>query len=279
MRRLNVRFSQIRECIQKSLFAVDSLPRNPPLRKGELLLLQLVKNDATDLGKLDARVEFALVFDHFERDPGGLLSKQHWPDAGKVWEYLLVCSDTLPAIPFSLERLGLKNSYAGQTQCLLVEPSDDAIVAERFSPRFESLATTVNNRTLLSAIRNYDVLLRISPTRVTQVSEHSRRVNDPWPSDALKTLYDHRCQVCTHDFKPRYNVPHADVRFIMPVEAGGSLESRNRLVVCPNHNTIISVAHGEFDEPTLSLRYPNGLVETLQLIEHLTASAAAHPAV
>lgn len=37
MRRLNVQFSQIEECIRKSLFALPGLPRNPPLRKGEPL--------------------------------------------------------------------------------------------------------------------------------------------------------------------------------------------------------------------------------------------------
>ena len=63
MRRLNVQFSQIEECIRTSMFAVDALPRNPPLQRGEVLLLQLVKSDAADRGWLDRRIQFALVFD------------------------------------------------------------------------------------------------------------------------------------------------------------------------------------------------------------------------
>lgn len=74
MRRLNVQFSQIEECIRKSLFAIDGLPANPPLKAGEELLLQLVKQDAVRLGKQSSRVEFALIFDHYEEDPTGEIS-------------------------------------------------------------------------------------------------------------------------------------------------------------------------------------------------------------
>src|SRR3712207_7396229 len=60
--------------------------------------------------------------------------------------------------------------------------------------------------------------------------------SDPWLGDALKVLYDHRCQVCTHDFKPRYGVPYADTRFLQPLTDGGEPVSKNVVVVCPNHN-------------------------------------------
>jgi hypothetical protein len=271
VRRLNVQFGQIEECIQKALFAVDSLPRNPPLESGELLLLQLVKTDAAQLGKLDARIEFALVYDHSERDVDGAISRKHWPKAGKVWRYILVCRDTVPAIPFSLENLPLKENYAGQTQCMFVRPGDEAVIRTHLGrdlgqPQVRSIATP---RALLQAIRNYDTVIRLSPGHVTNVSEHTRRVSDPWPGDALKTLYQHKCQVCTHDFAPRYGVAHADNRFIESPSSGGSLESKNRLVVCPNHNAIISATRARFDNLSLAFEYPNGLIERLLLRDHL----------
>lgn len=86
MQRVNVRQSQIRECIEKSLFAVDRLPT---LQTGELLLLQLVKEEARLLGKLHSRIEFALIYDHYEIDHTGAISRQHWPSAGKIWKYIL----------------------------------------------------------------------------------------------------------------------------------------------------------------------------------------------
>src|SRR4029078_94417 len=73
MRRLNVLEAQIDECIQKSMFALSLRPQNPELHEGELLLLQLVKNDASRLGKLKERINFALVFDHLERDYDGAI--------------------------------------------------------------------------------------------------------------------------------------------------------------------------------------------------------------
>jgi hypothetical protein len=271
MRRLNVRFSQLTECIEKSLFAVETLPRTPPLRSGELLLLQLVKEDAVRLGKLAARVEFALVFDRAEADPDGVLSRTHWPDAGKVWRYILVCSESVPAVPFSLEKLGLREDYSGQRQCVSIGLDDELIVREYFHPRVDALVTIrgILNPQLLQAIRNYDMVLRLSPARSTKVAEHARRLNDPWPTNALRAFYKHRCQVCANDFLPRYGVAHADIRFIIPIENGGSLESRNRLVVCPNHNDVITATRAAFNRNLLALEYPNGLRETLQLPEHL----------
>ena len=102
MQRLNVEQTQIRECIEQSLFAINQTPH---LQKGEILLLQLVKRDASKLGKLNARIEFALVYDHCEYDHTGEISRQHWPQAGRTWKYILRCSDTIPTVPFSLENL------------------------------------------------------------------------------------------------------------------------------------------------------------------------------
>ena len=79
MRRLNVQQTQIEECIRLSMFAVDMLPVNPPLQRGEELLLQLVKADAVKLGLESKRVQFALIFDHVRPDPTGEISRQHWP--------------------------------------------------------------------------------------------------------------------------------------------------------------------------------------------------------
>ena len=113
MQRLNVRSTQIRECIEKSMFAVD---REPRFVSGEILLLQLVKSEARDLGKLVSRIEFALVYDHYERDHAGEISRHHWPQANKIWKYILFCSKTIPTVPFSLENLSLSRNYAGQTK-------------------------------------------------------------------------------------------------------------------------------------------------------------------
>jgi hypothetical protein len=271
VRRLNVQFTQIEECIRTALFAVDSLPRNPPLERGEILLLQLVKQDAERLGKLDQRIEFALVFDKVRPDPTGSESRAHWPNAGKTWKYILECSETRPTIPFSLERLRLSRDYGGQTNAQYIEQPDAAVIAPylKGGTKAESLTAFAGVIPLLRAIKNYDTIARLSPPRVITVREHDRRLADPWLSDALKSLYDHKCQVCIHDFKPRYGVPYADTRFLVPPQGPEHLVSKNLVVVCPNHRAIIGATSAKFNESAMAFTYPNGLVEKLLLRDHL----------
>lgn len=273
MRRLNVQFSQIEECIRKSLFAIDGLPRNPPLRKGEELLLQLVMADARRLGKENRRVEFALIYDHYEPDPTGEISRRHWPDAEKTWRYVLHCSETIPTIPFTLESLDLSRRYAGQTQAVHIDPSDEEKIRPylRGGTPVADLWSVASVDELLAAIRNYDRVLRWGPQRVDAVREHERRRMDPWLPDALKRLYNHRCQICVHDFEPRYGIPYADTRRIR--EGDGTPGSMDLAVLCPNHYAIVGATGAVFDRRGLEFHYPNGLVEKLMLRDHLLSTS------
>lgn len=270
MRRLNVQFTQIDECIRKSLFALPALPANPPLHKGEELLLQLVLQDARRLGKEDQRIEFALIFDHVEEDPVGETSRRHWPNADRTWRYILHCSETIPTIPLSLERLGLSRSYAGQMNCVHIQPRDEAKVRPYLkdgTPAVD-LWAVAGVEDLLRTIRNYDRVVRLAPEKRTAVKEHSRCVADPWLPDALKRFYNHRCQVCLHDFEPRYGVPYADTRVVSSA-SGTAPVSTDLVVLCPNHTAIIGAAKADFDRRNLAFSYPNGLVEKVTLRDHL----------
>src|SRR5262245_46841484 len=130
MRRLNVREAQIDECIQKSMFALSFRPQSPELHQGELLLLQLVKNDAVRLGKINERINFALVFDRIEPDRDGALSRLHWPKEQRTWPWIVYCSATVPTIPFSLENLHLSanDAYQGQANARYISPHDEQLI-------------------------------------------------------------------------------------------------------------------------------------------------------
>ena len=274
MRRLNVQFSQIEECIQTSLFALAALPRNPELRKGEALLLQLVLQDARRLGKEHGRIEFALIFDHVEEDPSGQVSRKHWPDANRTWRYILHCSETIPTIPFSLEDLGLEKDYAGQGNPVYIDPVDEQKIRRYLKGGTSpvDLWNVASVEDLLRAIRNYDEVIRLAPTRTIRVSDYERRTPDTWLPDVLKRFYDHRCQVCLHDFQPRYGVPYADTRTLPDRDSRARPMSRDLVVVCPNHDAIIGAARATFDRRALAFRYPNGLVEKVMLREHLVVA-------
>lgn len=271
MRRLNVQFSQIEECIRTSMFAVDMLPANPPLEPGEPLLLQLTKADAAQHGELERRIQFTLIFDHAVPDPTGAISREHWPQAGKVWKHILFCSETVPCIPFSLEQLGLAGKYAGQTNPVYIEPQDEAKIRPHLKGATQpaKLLELSSIDELLATIHNYDRVVELEPVQKARVREHERRLSDPWLGDMLKTLYEHRCQICLHDFTPQYGIPFADTRFLKSPGDGGMPVSRNLLVLCPNHDAIIGAARPEYRPRSMSFLYPNGLVERITLRDHL----------
>jgi hypothetical protein len=271
MRRLNVRFSQIEECIRTSMFAVDMLPKNPPLERGEPLLLQLVLEDAKVQGLLNKRIQFALIFDRAQRDTTGAISREHWPSAGKTWNYILFCSETVTCVPFTLDQLKLSRNYGGQTNPVYIQPQDEA----RIRPYLQGgsppgrLFELTSVEGLLSAIRNHDRIVTLEPQAREEVHEHARHRNDPWLGNALKELYDHHCQICLNDFKPRYGIPYADTLFLRSLDQGGLPVSRNLIVICPNHRAIIGAAHANYRPRDMAFHYPNGLVEKVRLRDHL----------
>jgi hypothetical protein len=267
VQRLNVKQSQIRECIEKSLFAVDRLP---PLLKGEILLLQLVKSEALELGKLHSRIEFALVYDHYEIDHTGEISRLHWPLAGKAWKYILFCSQTIPTIPFSLEDLPLSTDYGGRTNPRGINPKDDLLIL----PYIWGKMTGYNLRdefgpTLVrEAIVNYDVIIQREKPRKIIIPEHEEYYREPLLAESLKSIYDHRCQVCGMNFKINYDEPFAETHHIQSLSNGGLDISKNIIVICPNHHRIIHKTDAKLDRSKLLYKYPNGLEERLLLADH-----------
>ena len=125
MRRLNVRQAQLQECIEESMFALGS---RPSLQNGEILLLQLVKGDAKQAGKLHGRIEYALVFSHIEADPDGKISRKHWPKENRVWKWIIHGSETLRFAPFSLEDMDLSKDYSGQSNAQKLSAADEQLV-------------------------------------------------------------------------------------------------------------------------------------------------------
>lgn len=267
MQRLNVRQSQIRECIEKSLFAIDQTPH---FQKGEILLLQLVKDEARDIGKLHARIEFALVYDHYEVDHTGDISRQHWPQAGKTWKYILVCTETIPTIPFSLEEILLSRNYAGQTNPIAISPADEAVISPYVWGKLTGydLRDTFGPSLVKETLGNYDVISRPKKQLKITVPEHEEYFRDPYLAESLKALYDHRCQVCGMNFKIKYEAPFAETHHINPLSSGGLDISKNIIVTCPNHHRIIHKTAAEFDRSRLLYKYPNGLEERLILADH-----------
>jgi 5-methylcytosine-specific restriction endonuclease McrA len=281
--RLNVRETQIQSCIRHKKFAIAVKPRSPEIDKGDYLLLQLVASDASRLSKRNSRIEFALIFDHYEYDPDGSKSRLYWPDADKTWPWIMHCSDIIPTVPFSLENLRLEKNYGGQTNPLYIRPRDFEKVLPfilRFG-KLEEIGKRVHtalesepvqrNYKLWTLIQNNDRIVEDSPDQVTWriVPEHKEIQRNPELPVLLKELYAHKCQICEHDFKPRYGRPYSETHHVIWLSRGGVDHSNNLIVVCPNHHRIIHETNPEFDRKGLTFVYPNGLREHLLLKEHL----------
>ncbi|MCO5178141.1 MAG: HNH endonuclease [Thermomicrobiales bacterium] len=303
MRRLNVRLAQIDQCIRSSMFALSVRPTNPELEPGELLLLQLVKQEATLHEKLRSRIDFALVFDRLERDYNGTISRQYWPNEGRTWNWIVYGNMTVPTIPFSLENLQLSRRYDGQDNARRIDPIDEARIlpfiqwslAEQPHPELQivppaTVSDTFQRAEILAALRNHD---RIVETRqrahvglaeeaplystndgsedsfIRFLTEETRYRRNPALADTLKSYYHYRCQVCGHDFEPRYGQSLAEGHHIQYLSAGGPDVSPNIIVLCPNHHRIIHATNARFDSQNLAYHYPNGLRERLILPDHL----------
>jgi len=267
MQRLNVKQSQIRECIERSMFAVDIFPS---FAKGEILLLQLVKAEAAAVGKLHSRIDFALVYDHYEVDDTGEISRLHWPFAGKTWRYILFCLETIPTVPFSLEHLGLSTDYAGQTNPRAIRAEDEEKILPFIWGQTSGykLRDSFGPGLVRETVANYDIVaVRQKPAKI-MVPEHEEFYRDALLSESLKSVYDHRCQVCGMNFRIKYDEPFAETHHIQPLSAGGLDIGRNIVVVCPNHHRIVHRTNARFDYEKLLYTYPNGLQERLILADH-----------
>ena len=280
MRRLNVREAQIDVCIRDSMFAIPDRPQNPELQPGELLLLQLTKQDAVRL-KVPYRINFALVFSHLERDYDGSISRRHWPAEGRVWDWIVYATATVPTIPFNLEDLGLSRDYSGQTNPRLIDSQDEAVIqpyiqwalAQYPEPELQLVkpllvAEEFGEYRAFEAVYNHDriEILHPTPSRTVMVEQY---VRNSALADTLKSCYDHHCQVCGNDFEPTYGAPFAESHHIQYLREGGPDISQNIVVLCPNHHRIVHTTEARFNRDALAYEYPNGLRERLVLPGHL----------
>lgn len=127
MYRLNVAVEQIEECVKSGMFALTFKPK---IEVGEILLLQLKKSDWKLQGSKGGRINHALVFQRAVNDQNGEISKKHWPNAGKLWPWIIYSSAVLDVEPFSLEDLPLirESHYQAQANPAKIDAEDALLI-------------------------------------------------------------------------------------------------------------------------------------------------------
>lgn len=91
--------------------------------------------------------------------------------------------------------------------------------------------------------------------------------------EALQKAYAGRCQICLFDPRVQYGRRLCHGHHIEWLSRGGEDEIENMVLVCPNHHTAVHQADAVFDYADLAFRFANGLIEAIQLNQHLQRAA------
>jgi len=87
--------------------------------------------------------------------------------------------------------------------------------------------------------------------------------------DALKVVYDFKCQICGVYIGEQYDAKIIHTHHIEYFSVSLNNNPSNILVICPNHHGIIHATNPTFNHAKKTFHYPNGYVEGLVLNEHL----------
>lgn len=101
-------------------------------------------------------------------------------------------------------------------------------------------------------------LMRLGPPpRVTR--ESTRFLRDRAPVEAIKELYQGRCQVCGYRIERPDGSWYADAHHLWPLEHGGPDVIDNLVVVCPTHHKELDLGALRLDARTGNLRAQGGV--------------------
>ena len=101
-------------------------------------------------------------------------------------------------------------------------------------------------------------------TKVCKVRHLSKTITDD-----LKVAYGYRCQVCGQFIGEQYGSRLIHAHHIDYFVRSLNNNSKNIMILCPNHHGIIHDQNPTFDFRSKTFRYPNGYVEGLRLNLHL----------
>jgi 5-methylcytosine-specific restriction enzyme A len=121
---------------------------------------------------------------------------------------------------------------------------------------------------IMEANFNYDIEDKsaaiLENKRIVKIRKLNKKIGDN-----LKLLYNYRCQICGQITGTEYDTHVVESHHIDYFINSLNNDSRNQLIVCPNHHSIIHDTDPIFNRKKLIYLYPNGLQEGLKLNRHL----------
>lgn len=88
-------------------------------------------------------------------------------------------------------------------------------------------------------------------------------------AENLKLLYEYRCQICGRIVGREYDCHCAEAHHIDYFIDSMNSDSKNQMILCPEHHSIIHDANPVFDRRKLVFNYDNGFTEGLMFNKHL----------
>ena len=101
-------------------------------------------------------------------------------------------------------------------------------------------------------------------TRLQKVRQLDRSIGD-----ALKLLYDYRCQMTGEKVGDEYNALVVEAHHIIPFTESMNNDTSNIIILSPSYHRIIHKAKPEFNRVELQFEFPNGLKERVKINKHL----------
>ncbi|GMV36550.1 MAG: hypothetical protein AMXMBFR61_10580 [Fimbriimonadales bacterium] len=86
-------------------------------------------------------------------------------------------------------------------------------------------------------------------------------------------MYGGRCQLCGFDPVTTYGVSVCEVHHVVPLSKGGTHNSENAVLLCPNHHRLVHKADAHFDYGRLGFSFSHlGRYEPLIINKHIRGS-------
>lgn len=95
------------------------------------------------------------------------------------------------------------------------------------------------------------------------------RVFDNRIQNALKALYNFRCQICGERALETYGVDISEAHHINYFSLTANNDANNIMIVCPDHHRIIHKANPSFNKECKTFEFDNGRCEALKYNVHL----------
>lgn len=142
----------------------------------------------------------------------------------------------------------------------------EAIVSDEMAV-LKDLANEKSER-LFEATFNYDVKDDYAGINKVNTIRTVRKLNRKI-GDMLKEHYGYRCQICGRYIGEKYDSKLVEAHHIDYFVKSLNNDMKNIMIVCPNHHGIIHDRNPKYNAKDCTYTYPNGLVESLMLNDHL----------